>query len=116
VTLTNYQRGDHFEKRILADLRAQGYVAWQTRGSKSPADIVALKAGQTLLVQVKAGSRPMGHDEWNTLYALAQRIAAQAVYAARDGRAVDYRRLAGAHLPRSRHWPCETFTLDEVAR
>jgi len=114
VALTPYQKSDWFEKRILADLRTQGYVAWQTRGSKSPADIVALKCGQTLLVQVKSGKATMGHDEWNKLYDLAKRVNAQAILAERAARKIRYRCLVGWHRARSRYWPCETFVLDEV--
>jgi Holliday junction resolvase len=114
VPLTNYQKGDHFEKRILADLRAQGYVAWQSRNSRSVVDIVALKTGQTLLVQVKSGRISMSHDEWNALYDLAGRVSATPVLAGRDGRAISYRQLSGHHQPRSPYWPCEAFVLDEV--
>jgi Holliday junction resolvase len=112
--ITNYQKGDHFEKRVLGDLRTQGYVAWQTRGSKSPADIIALKSGQVLLVQVKSGAGMMAHEDWNTLYDLAERVAGHAILAERVSRKIRYRRLDGWHRFRSRYWPCEPFLLDEV--
>lgn len=104
--VTNYYRqGDGFEKRVLADLRIQDYLAWQSRGSKSPVDIIALRSGQVLLVQVKGGLAQIGHDGWNDLYDLAQRVAGVPILAQRSGRKIRYRQLTGLHLPRSRYWP-----------
>jgi Holliday junction resolvase len=114
MPLTNYQKGDYFEKRVLAELRTQGYEAWQSRASKGVADIIALKIGQILLVQVKSGRTILSHDEWNLLYALAGRVEAVPVIAERIKRRVQYRRLTGEHMPRSPYWPCEPFVLDEV--
>lgn len=113
--MTNYQKGDRFEKRVLAELESEGYIGWQSRVSRSPADIVALKHGETLLVQVKSGSQHIGHDEWNRLFELADTVGARAVLAVRDGRKVRYRQIRGKHVPRTHLWPCEPFVLDQVA-
>ena len=68
---TAYKRGDYYEKKVAALLRSEGYWVWQTRGSKGAADLIALKAGQLMLVQVKGGKSWVTHEAWNALYWMA---------------------------------------------
>jgi Holliday junction resolvase len=110
----HYRAGDHFEKRVADHLRADGYAVWQTRGSKSPADLIAIKPGETLFVQVKAGATTLDHAEWNALIHTAIIAGALPIIADRDGRGIRYRRILGGHTERSRDWPTEPFTTDIV--
>lgn len=101
-------------------LISEGYWCWQSRGSRGPADIVAIKPGQVLLVQVKGGvmigniSR-FSHDEWNVLLALAQEAGAVpiAVDWPRRGR-MRLREITGYHQTGTQEWPSKPFLVDVV--
>lgn len=113
-----YRSGNQFERRVAEQLRGDGYVVYQTRGSKSVADLVAFKPGQVLLVQAKSGATRISGTEWNLLLELARRAGAVPLLADRTGpalRRIRYQRLTGPHTPHSRSWPCEPWTPDEVA-
>ena len=108
-----YEAGDRFEKRVMNDLRRRGYQSWQTRGSKSAADIIALTPREhdaSLLVQVKSGVKQPGHAEFNALLDTALKAAAWAIIADRDGRKIRYRLITGYHTYRSRDWPAEEYS------
>lgn len=107
-----YEAGNRFEKRVADHLRGEGYVVWQTRGSKSAADLIALKVGQVLLVQVKGGVTTLNHEQWNDLHRLAFVCGAVALVADRDRRAIRYRRITAGHLERSRVWPAVAWATD----
>jgi Holliday junction resolvase len=113
--MTAYQRGDYFEKKCAAALTGDGYVCWQTRGSKTPVDIVALKPTQVLLVQCKGGDKPISGAGWNALFELAYRLQGEAILADRDGTGIRWRRIVGWHADRSQTWPCTPWTPDEAA-
>jgi Holliday junction resolvase len=112
-----YRRGIHLEQRCAEVLRRDGYIVYASRGSKSPSDLVALKTGQVLLIQVKSGTATISGTEWNLLLELARRAGALALVADRTGpagRVIRWRRITGPHPPHSRTWPCENWTPDEV--
>ena len=114
--MTAYERGNYLERRAADKLRHDGYTCWQTRGSKTPADIIAAKPGQLLLVQVKAGLATITHDEWNNLLATATRAGAIPIVADRLKRGViRWRRITHAHQPNSRDWPAVDWHADQVA-
>lgn len=132
--MTRYQRGDQWEKRTARLLSDDGYLTVQTRGSRGPADVYAIKpsarlAGQVqnvqvLAVQVKRSSRAgaplsalIGHEAWNLLYAMEPEYGVVPLLADWCGQRAQLRlrRLTGAHVPHQPHWPCEPFALDEVA-
>jgi Holliday junction resolvase len=71
--MTNYQRGSDFERRVGKDLAANGYEVFRSAGSRGKADLVAIKAGQILLVQCKRNGK-IPREEWNDLLGLADRI------------------------------------------
>ena len=112
--MSAYERGNAFERRVAGQLRDEGYMVWQTRGSKSATDLIAAKAGQLVLVQVKAGAEPISGAGWNALRTLAEYVGAVPVVADRSGRAIRYRRITGWHRPHSQHWPAEPFRTDEL--
>ena len=65
--VTSYGQGLYYEKRTAAALRKDGYLVLESRGSHGCADLVALKRGQQLLVQVKKGTTALKDAEWNEL-------------------------------------------------
>lgn len=120
--MSNYSRGNDYERRVADELRGDGYQCWQTRGSKSAADIIALKPGQVLLVQVKGASEQISSNDWNALYSLAALVLAEPIVADfpkwKPSKAgpVRYRRISGEHRHYAREWPCEEFTPDEIGK
>jgi len=109
-----YEAGDRFEKRVMADLRRCRYVSTQTRGSKGAYDIIALpiigsRATHVLLVQAKSGDKKVEHAAWNALRDVALKTGAAPLVADRDGRKIRYRLITGYHTYRSRDWPAEDY-------
>lgn len=114
--MTAYRRGVYREKATADALRADGYHVIESRGSHGVADLIAVKPGQVLLVQVKAGDAAFADGWWNDLYGTAVRCGAIPVVADWPGRGrLRLRRITRPHSLRSRDWPCEPFTTDEVA-
>jgi Holliday junction resolvase len=119
--MTAYQRGNAFERIIADQLRGDGYSVWQTRGSKSPVDIVAIKTGQTLFVQCKGGAGGLTSARWDELHDLAAAVGAVPILADRGGRGIyRLRRITGRYRPhqageaRGGIWPAEPFSTDDV--
>ena len=109
-----YEAGDRFEKRVMNDLRRRRHICWQTRGSKTAVDIVALSGSlnphdPVLLVQAKSGEKITEHAAWNALLDVAIRTSSHAIIADRDGRKIRYRLITGYHTYRSRDWPAENY-------
>lgn len=114
--MTAYQRGDRREKLVADHLRDNGYQVWQARGSHGAADLIALKRTETLLVQVKSGSKPMSGDEWNRLYTLAVSLSAVPLVADFPRRGtLRFRELTARHIPHSKTWYARDWTPDEAA-
>ncbi len=110
-----YQRGNNAERRACATLQRHGWYTWQTRGSKSAADIVAMRGGVVLLVQVKYGETEITGAEWNALYQLSTMIGAIPIYAStRPREGFLWVRMCGEHPRQSRVWPGIEF--DPAAR
>ncbi|HYJ33767.1 MAG TPA: Holliday junction resolvase [Candidatus Binatia bacterium] len=113
---TNYARGAYFERTVAAALTGDGYVVYRAAGSHGKADLVALKAGEVLLVQCKLpgpGGVPPG--EWNALYEVAVRVGALPIVAYRPGRSgVAYLRMTGPKLRRTRLAPAAAWSPDQV--
>jgi hypothetical protein len=122
--VTLYEQGGAYEVKTKNALIAEGYSCWLARGSKGFADVLAIKPGQILLVQVKSGaaimpaSGGMGHAEWNGLYELALQLGAVPIscWWRKWARRPAWNRLTGLHLYRSQTWPSEQWSPDEVAR
>lgn len=119
--MSAYSRGNAYEVKAMRVLMADGYHVWQARGSKGVADLIAVKPGQLVLVQVKGATKGIRHDEWNGLLALAELVEAVPVVAdwpdwtpAVAG-PIRWRRITAAHRSYSQYWHAEPFVLDEVA-
>lgn len=51
--MSNYRKGADLERAAAKVLIGNGYLVIRSAGSKSPVDLVALKRGETVLVQCK---------------------------------------------------------------
>ena len=115
--MTQYQVGKRFEDKVRNHLRIDGYEVIRAAGSKTKADLVALKPGQLLLVQCKRhGVIPAA--EWDRLVEIAGWVDAVPVLAVNGpkGRGVVYWRLTGRKVrgrPMSGQ-PVLRFVTDEA--
>lgn len=108
-----YRSGARFERQVQTHLHLNGYYAVRTPGSKGAADVVAIKAGQVLLVQAKTDGR-CDPEPWNALYDLAEALGAVPLLAARPRPgAVEYWRLLRRKDGGGRQ-PKTLFTVDEA--
>jgi hypothetical protein len=124
--MTAYTRGSRYE-RLTADLLTRdGYHCWLARGSKGLADVLAIKRGQLLLVQVKSGrgvprdGLGVNHAGWNGLYDLATELgpsvlAVVCYWQVGHPREPIMRQVTGHHGRGLRHWPSKRFEPDELA-
>jgi Holliday junction resolvase len=88
VTNTDYRRGGDLERAAKKILEDNGYYAVKSAGSKGKVDVLALKAGEVLMVQCKTGGY-LSPAERGGLRELARRNGATALaaYWHKDGRA-----------------------------
>jgi len=113
--VTAYALGVAAEKRTADRLRDDGYFVMESRGSHGVADLMAAKAGQVLLIQVKRGTARLDDAWWNELAAAAAEAGALPIVADWPKRGhLRLRRITGQHQPRSKAWPCAVFVTDEV--
>ncbi len=117
--MTAYSQGVYREKKVADYLRSEGYFCMESRGSHGPADVIGLKLGQVLLVQVKTGNTDINgalrDTWWNELYHLAGSLGAVPVLADTPSFGkLRLRRLAREHEPMSRRWWFAPFHTDEV--
>lgn len=100
---TNYRRGADFERRVIADMSAHGYVSVRAAGSHTVADVYSFRFGEIVLIQCKRDGR-LDPDEWNALYDHCERAGAVPVMAKAGpgGRGISYCRLVGRKGGRGR--------------
>lgn len=119
----NYRRGAVFERDVAKRLVGDGYWVVRAAGSHGKADLVAIKIASldplrchAVLVQCKlTGPGGVPPAEWNELWAVSVRIGAIAVVAHKPARGkVEYLRLIGPKLGRTRLAPARPWTPDEV--
>lgn len=111
--MNQYARGRRLEWEVRDDLALNGYEVLRTAGSKGAVDLIAIKPGEILLVQVK-GNGVLAPAGWNALYDLAQMAEAVPVLAERLPRKpIRYLRLAARKNKPGRQ-PFEPFLLDRV--
>jgi Holliday junction resolvase len=80
--MTMYRRGYHFELRVRKHFESLGWLVWRSAGSRSQADLVALKAGEVVLIQCKLGGVISKQDK-ERLAMLARELNCRAVLAYR---------------------------------
>lgn len=84
----NYQIGRRFEWRVRDYFKGQGYFVLRSPISRGPVDLVALKKGESLLIQCKVKSQLKGFGE---LISLANTIDAKAILAYRGSQSERFR-------------------------
>jgi Holliday junction resolvase len=107
--MTSYSRGYYGEKKARRQLEDDGYFVVEARGSHGVADLVAIKPGQILVVQVKrTTSGRLDPLERQQLWELARWIWAEPI-AAFQPKARGPMALTGVGVG-----DFEDFLLDEV--
>ena len=111
----NKRNGTVRENRVRALLEDDGYFVVRSAGSGGVADLVALKPGQVLLVQVKSETY-LGPAEWNALWFTAANTRAVPIHAAKlpSSRRVVWHRLTGPKTVVTKRPPWAEWTPDEV--
>ncbi len=113
---TNKARGTAFERRVAATLTGDGYLVIRAAGSHGAADLIALKPGQVLFVQVKlggAGACPPA--EWDLFFDLATSVGALPILAYRPGRqGVAFWLVTGRKERVTKQPPAVAWTPDEL--
>jgi len=55
---SRYRKGHRWELKIKKMWEEKGYVVYRSAGSKGAADLIALKDGKIVLIQVKVNKKP----------------------------------------------------------
>lgn len=114
--MSNATRGIYLERRVAEILSARGWYTIRAAGSHGIADVVALRRGESVLVQCKTGG-VIGGTEWNRLHDLAEVLGAVPVVAQYDSdthRRIVFVEVVGTHAARSRDWPHRTWVPAHV--
>jgi len=109
--VSGYETGRRIEWAVIHDLTGNGYTCTRAASSKGAADVIAIKPGQVLLVNVKR-TTPPGPAERLALLKVAAMLPGVAVpiLARKPARQpIHYQRM-NAGTPRT--WP--DWTPDEV--
>ena len=85
--MNNYARGANFERRVQDEYEKSGWFVIRSAGSHSWIDLVALKAGEVLLIQCKIDGR-LSPAERQQLQELARDTGCQVWMYSRDGRKI----------------------------
>jgi hypothetical protein len=124
-------KGRRAERRVQTMLTMDGYYVIKSGGSFGPADLVAAKPGEWLLVQVKAGGARLDHEWFNQLYHLATFLSGGSHAGAwnrvlaiiadfpypepgwKNGQ-MRLRKIIAPHVKFLHTWPVAPFRTDEV--
>lgn len=96
--MTNhYRTGRDFEWRTRSVLRDAGYEVIRAAGSKTKADLLAIKAGELLFIQCKRTALPSPAERRALLHMTEHLVGAHALIARRGprGTPVVFERLTG---------------------
>ena len=95
--MTNhYAKGTRLERAARHSLEDDGYDVIRSAGSKSKVDIIAIKAGELLFVQCKAGTGVVTPAERAELVSMASKVGAHPIVASKaDGKPIEWRLLTG---------------------
>jgi len=83
--MSAYSKGANFERRVRGYLQEIGFVVFRSAGSHTPADLIALKAGEVLLVQCKLDGK-ISPTERYALSVLGDELQCRVMLAWREGR------------------------------
>lgn len=74
--MSNYDRGVRLERAVRHSLESDGYEVIRSAGSKTKVDLIAIKAGELLLIQCKAGTGVVSPAERASLVSTASKVGA----------------------------------------
>jgi len=83
--MTSYSKGRNFEYRTRHYLENKGFVVFRSAGSRSVADLIALRAGEVWLVQCKSDGC-MSPLERRNFAEVAAELGVMPILASREGR------------------------------
>jgi Holliday junction resolvase len=83
---SSYAKGIRAERIVKKRLEKRGWLVKQSKGSRGPYDLYALKGGKKLLIQVKSGTSSLRRREKHTLRKVATKKGAKALYMKVDNR------------------------------
>lgn len=100
---THYQQGVRVERLVILDLKANGYETVRAASSKGAADVVAIKAGQVLIVSCKRTKMPGPAERADLLRVadLIPNVGVPLVALKPLRQPLEYRKL---HGPRASQW------------
>lgn len=112
--MSHYRDGRRDEYKARDDLIANGYSLIRSAGSKGAVDLIAVKPGEVLFVQVKRTTAP-GPAAWNKLWDLAAMAGAVPILATTPlRRPIAYQRLTARKDKPGAPAPLEPFLLDRT--
>ena len=76
---SSYLKGISAERKVKSKLESKGWLVRQSRGSRGPYDLYAMKGGRKLLVQVKSGSSSFSRSQKSRLRRAAKSKGAKAL-------------------------------------
>ncbi|MBS7653262.1 hypothetical protein KEJ13_09075 [Candidatus Bathyarchaeota archaeon] len=80
-----YEKGRGFEYKVKRHLEGVGYTVFRSGGSRGPADLVAIKRDEVLLIQCRLHGY-LNPKRRERLRVLAGNLGARAILAYREGR------------------------------
>jgi len=76
---SGYSKGIDVERKVKSKLESKGWLVRQSKGSRGPYDLYAMKGGRKLLVQVKSGRSSFGRSQKSRLRRVAKSKGAKAI-------------------------------------
>jgi Holliday junction resolvase len=76
---SSYSKGIDAERRVKSKLESKGWLVRQSKGSRGPYDLYAMKGGKKLFVQVKSGSASLSRTERTRLRRVAKKKGGKAL-------------------------------------
>lgn len=107
-----YVKGRNFEYAVKNKLQDKGYVVMRSPGSRSPADLVAVKDGKPFFIQCKLHAAfPVA--EWNEFLDYAESAGAIPIMASRgkEGKGFEFNLLTGRKDGSKRRQPMEKIEM-----
>lgn len=109
--MSNYKSGADFERLCKAALESEGYACVRSAGSHSPADIIAMRAGETpVAVQCKRDGR-LDPAEWNGFLEWCEQAGALPVMAEKVRGGIRWHEIKGRKTGRGSQ-PMEDWSLE----
>jgi len=70
---STYSKGMTAERKVKRSLESKGWLVKQSKGSRGPYDLYAMRGGRKLLVQVKSGTASPSKSEIRKLRSAAKK-------------------------------------------